>query len=332
MQYIKNPNLITIKSDYPGNKMFGNKFLNYQKVPVPKFKDIWQWRFNQADAKKNKQEKPYKLDKINFTEMQDKSQDKLVWFGHASFFITLNGKNILIDPVFDNVLFVKRLVGIPCKIKELNNIDYILISHSHFDHLDKKTLKKLCKQNPQVIIYCGLNHENLFRKFGINNQVVEAGWYQQYPINLNDKIQFYFLPALHWSKRTLRDNNQRLWGSFGIKTDGCSLYFMGDSGYSPHFAEIGQTLNGFDYCLLGIGAYSPRKIMQSSHLDPNEAVKAFHDLQGKNLVPMHYATYDLADEPLGEPIQIMHELNAKKQINGTLLAPKVGEIVYLCSN
>src|SRR3990167_9628958 len=128
MQYKNNPDLITVKPDYPGNKMFGSKFLNFQKVPVPKLKDIWQWRLNQQEAKKNKREKPYKLDKVNFTEIQDKSQDKLVWFGHASFFITLNGKNILIDPVFDNVLFVKRLIGIPCKIKELNNIDYILIS------------------------------------------------------------------------------------------------------------------------------------------------------------------------------------------------------------
>lgn len=324
----KNPALKTIKSDHVGNYITSDgKFLNYQKVKAPKFKDIWQWRSNRKLVKKNKLERPFKLSVMPLNEID--ARDKFIWLGHASFLITLNGKNIVTDPVFDDIIFVRRLATLPCKLELLTNIDYILISHAHFDHLDKKSLYKLCKQNPQAVIYCGLNHAPLIRKFHITNKIIEAGWYQQFPIDLKDGIEFTFMPALHWYKRTLKDRNIRLWGSFAIKSEKHSFYFMGDSGYSPHFKEIGALLGGVEYCIMGIGAYTPAYIMQGSHTNPEEAVQGFHDLGGKIFVPMHYGTYDVADEPLGEPIERIYNLNNARQINGNLVAPSIGEIVYL---
>lgn len=327
-QFKINPALKIIKPAYEGNIIDSDgRFLNYQKVKAPKFKDIWKWRTNRKLVKNNKLQNPFKLSVMQLDEINN--QDKLIWFGHASFLITLNGKNIITDPVFNNIMLVKRLVGVPCTLELLTNIDYILISHAHFDHLDKKSLYKLCQQNPNAVIYCGLNHVSLIRKFNINNVIVEAAWYQEFPINLSDKIEFYFMPALHWYKRTLKDRNIRLWGSFVIRTQNHSIYFMGDSGYSTHFKEIGTLFGGFEYCIMGIGAYTPAYIMQGSHTNPEEAVQGFHDLNGKNFVPMHYGTYDVADEPIGEPIERIYKLNNSNKIDGKLVAPKIGEIIYL---
>lgn len=323
----KNPDLVTIKPDHLGNLIRDGRFLNYQKVSTPSLKDILKWRFKHNEDRTKSKLNPWVAPVVHLEKI-DKSVDSIIWFGHASFLIILNGKAILTDPVYGDIPFVKRLAGMPCEISKLAEIDYILLSHAHFDHIDKTTLQQLSNQNPSAIFYCGLNHQSLLSKFEIKNQIVEAGWYQQFPI-LDDNIEFYFMPALHWSKRSISDRNIRLWGSFVIKTKSHSIYFMGDSGYSPHFAEIGSLFNGFDYCLMGIGAYLPRNIMQGSHTSPNEAVQGFHDLKGKNLIPMHYGTYKLADEPMKQPLEVLQQIMADNSLNGTAVIPKIGEVIQL---
>ncbi|MFO0319529.1 MAG: MBL fold metallo-hydrolase, partial [Neisseriaceae bacterium] len=250
-----------------------------------------------------------------------------VWLGHASFLITLNNKNILLDPVFFNIPLFKRLAKIPFSINNYNSIDYILISHAHFDHLDKTTIKALSILNPQLKIYCGLGTSQLINnKWKLQNTVVEAGWYQQYPVE-NDSLEFYFMPALHWSKRTLYDRNKKLWGSFVIKGNSSNIYFMGDSGYSSHFKEIGNLFDDLDYVILGIGAYNPQNIMQTSHLNPEEAKQAYIDLGAKYLVPMHYGTYDLTDEPRFEPLSRIKKAFESEQDNLKII--KIGEMLKI---
>lgn len=328
MKQIYNKELRLIKPTHFGNKVLDDRFLNYHKISAPKLMDILRWRFTRSPERAVQKQSPWSASVTPIVNLADKSHDRIIWLGHASFLITLNGKNIIIDPLFGNCLFIKRKAAMPCDVKELLNIDYILISHSHYDHLDKNSLKQLTNNNPQAIIYCGLNHHELLRQYKINNQVIEAGWYQEYPIQ-TDNLEFFFMPALHWSKRTFSDRNKRLWGSFVIKSQKSKIYFMGDSGYSPHFKEIGTLFNGFDYCLMGIGAYSPRYIMQYSHVNPDEAVQAFNDLQGKNFIPMHYGTYTLTDEPLSEPLHKIKHLEAEAKIHGRLLLPVIGETVQL---
>lgn len=327
MIYKNNPNLKTIKDNYLGTKYLDGRFLNYQKVKAPSLKTILKWQFGDRPNKRLNKANLFAREIVPFCGINDTHLDKIVWLGHASFLITINGKNILTDPVFFNIPMVKRRARLPLPIESMvNNIDYILVSHSHYDHLDKKTLQVLCRQNPNAILYCGLNHENLFRKYKIKNRVVEAAWYQQFPIN-EDGVKIDFLPSLHWSKRTLKDRNIRLWGSFMVSYNEKRVYFMGDSGYSPHFKEIGELYSGVDYCILGVGAYEPREIMESSHIKPEEAVLAFHDLKGKNLVPMHYGTFCLTDELMTEPLERITGLNPK--IHGNLLTVKIGEVIEI---
>jgi L-ascorbate metabolism protein UlaG (beta-lactamase superfamily) len=301
MEYASNPLLTTIKTDYPGNAKLNGRFLNYQKVIAPRLTDIIHWKLGHKPQLAAKRHDQFRLTVENHLELLDPQVSKLTWLGHASFLISLNGKNILLDPVFGNIPLIKRRGPIPLAAMNYQPIDYILISHAHYDHLDKRTLQALCHHNPQLSIYCGLGTSELLRSFGLNCTIIEAGWYQQFPLNL-DQIEFYFLPALHWSNRSLTDRNRRLWGSFIVRNQHNSIYFMGDSGYSPHFKEIGSLFPQIDYALLGIGAYAPRKIMQSSHINPEEAYQAFKDLNARYLLPMHYATYDLTDEPYSEPL------------------------------
>lgn len=299
--YVYNKKLVTIKDDYLGNLIIDDRFINYQSGSRPTLKDILKWQFTfKIQRYKNKYSR-YRPKRVLDDNLFNSSCDKIVWLGHASFLITINGKNILIDPVFKNIPMIKRRVNVPFDIYQCNQIDYILISHAHFDHLDKYTVKTLCKQNPKLKIYCGLNTELTLRQWGISNIIVEAGWWQQFPIG-EDKIEMIFLPAQHWSNRSLKDRNTRLWGSFIIRNDQSCIYFMGDSAYARHFAEIGQCFSNIDYAIMGVGAYNPSYIMQSSHLNPDEAYQAFIDLGAKNFIPMHYGTFILADEPVHEPI------------------------------
>lgn len=323
---ILNPELVTIKPGFLGNQCRDDRFLNYKKVPVPTFSDIIHWRFSENPQKKEKEADTFSLSTNDNESIFNKAIDKMVWLGHASFLVTLSGKNILIDPVFYHVGIIKRRAKIPFSIERYNAIDYILISHAHYDHLDKKTVKKLTKLNPHLKIYCGLNTKALLQKWGIQHEIIEAAWYQQFPIN-DDQLQFYFMPCLHWSNRTLFDRNKRLWGSFIIKNNHNTIYFMGDSGYASHFLEIGSFFPEIDYAILGIGAYKPRYIMQSSHINPEEAYQAFTDLRAKYCVPMHYATYDMTDEPFSEPLQKIENLFLFKKEK--LKKVMVGEMVKM---
>lgn len=326
MKALLNPNLLTIKPDFKGNQSVNGRFLNYQKVKVPKFGDILRWKLSKNPQKTEKQNDPFLLYTIDNPEIFNKNVEKMVWLGHASFLITLNGKNILTDPIFDRIGLIKRRARIPFSIANYTNIDYILISHSHYDHLDKYTLQTLAKQNPYLKIYCGLNTKTLLEKWQIKNEIVEAAWYQRFPVS-QDQLEFYFMPALHWSSRTLFDRNKRLWGSFIIKNNQKIIYFMGDSGYSPHFSEIAHFFPKIDYAILGVGAYMPRYIMQSSHLNPEEAETAFSDLKATYMIPMHYATYDLTDEPYEEPLRLTK--NLFKMEPEKLRVLKIGEVQTL---
>lgn len=308
LEYLLNEELETIKPGYQGNIQKGGRFLNYQKVAAPKLKDILRWKTSKNPQQDEKRNDDFRLGTLDDPAIFDRSRDKVVWLGHASFLLTVNGVNILLDPVFADIPLVKRRAKIPFQLKDYDSIDYVLISHAHYDHLDKKTVRNLAKINPNLKIYCGLGTAELLqKKWRISNTVIEAGWYQKFPL-FDDEVEIYFMPALHWSNRSLRDRNLRLWGSFIIRGKNSTIYFMGDSGYSPHFKEIGQLIPNIDYAILGVGAYMPRNIMQYSHINPEEAKQAYHDLGAKYLLPMHYATYDLTDEPYSEPLKKIQDL------------------------
>jgi L-ascorbate metabolism protein UlaG (beta-lactamase superfamily) len=324
MQYLKNDKLKTIKPGYKGNAWNGKIFMNYEDVPLPGFMKVMKWQLSRNPQREEKKKDTWKP-AVNFNPgMFSDTTNKIVWLGHASFLITVGGKNILTDPVFGDIPFVKRKVGLPFKIDDVRNIDYVLISHGHFDHCDKKSLKALAAQNPGMKILCPLKLSNVITGFTGNVAIEEAAWYQQFDTG-SDGPEIYCMPAFHWFKRGLTDDNTCLWGSYVIRYGGKTFYFMGDSGYNTHFKEIAGFFPDIDVCMMGVGAYKPAYIMKTSHHTPGEAVQAFHDLKGKVLIPMHYGTFDLADEPMGEPYRMLQEMNRKNEIHGELKALQIGE-------
>ncbi|MCF6342707.1 MAG: MBL fold metallo-hydrolase [Bacteroidales bacterium] len=242
----------------------------------------------------------------------------IVWLGHAGFFIRLGGIVFITDPVFYNMSFIKRHVGIPCNVEKMRGVDYLLLSHGHRDHFDKKTLKILFALNPDIEALVSMNNSSFFENNGIKFQ--QAGWYQKY--ETKNGLEVFFMPAKHWNRRGLFDFNKTLWGSFIVRHKGVTIYFAGDTSMGDHFEEIARMFPAIDFCLLPVGAYKPVRIMQEAHLSPQEAYKAFKILGGKTFIPMHFGTYDLGDEPLGEPQRIL-EAYADSRIK----ILKVGEVV-----
>ncbi|WP_238531649.1 MBL fold metallo-hydrolase [Nitritalea halalkaliphila] len=145
--------------------------------------------------------------------------------------------------------------------------------------------------------------------------MTEAGWFQRYPLQKKG-LEITYLPARHWSRRGLLDENKTLWGGFYIKSKTKSIFFMGDSGYDAHFKLIADALGAPDYAIMGVGAYKPEWFMAQAHISPLDAIKAFNEMGAKTFIPMHYGTFDLSDEPSLEPWDVLWE--HKKTINGKL--------------
>ncbi|GAB2535108.1 MBL fold metallo-hydrolase [Rufibacter soli] len=284
------------------------------------------WQFTKNPQRQEKKQDHWVPAVHNPREFLNGTQDGLVWLGHATFFIRMGGVTFLTDPLFYGVSWLKRRVPFPVRPEELPPIDYVLLSHGHFDHCDKPSLKGL-REHHSFEVLTSLNMSGLIQPWLPQTTVQEAGWYQPYQLPAGTP-QVYFLPAYHWHKRGLIDNDRILWGSFLLQTPEKTLYFGADSGYQPHFSEIQTLFPAIDICLLGVGAYKPSFIMQPSHTSPDEAVQAFQDLKGKTFIPMHYGTFDLSDEPAGEPFRRLNELEAQGKIPGKLAMTGIGQPYY----
>ena len=230
----------------------------------------------------------------------------------------------MFDPVFGSIPFVKRQSEFPANPDIFTGIDYLLISHDHFDHLDKQSITRLLNNNPQMKLFCGLGTGELIQSWFPEMKVIEAGWYQQLE---DEELKITFLPAQHWSKRSVRDGGQRVWGAFMLQGHGVSLYYSGDTGYSSHFREIPELFGAPDYALLGIGAYKPRWFMRPNHISPYESLTASEEMRAGITIPMHYGTFDLSDEPLHDPPKVFAAEAKKRKIRVEI--PYLGEIVKL---
>ena len=305
------------------NGMFYNSFEDAKPVfsssERHKGNSFWTWILNRKKTKKE-----WTLDEITqFTqfakyEKRDFSNNlDIVFINHASFLIQIEGVNIITDPIWSKraspVSFFgpERFVNPPFGLQDLPKIDYILISHSHFDHLDLPTLKKLNKMfNP--IIFAGLGVCKFLASQGLKN-CIEKNWGEWIEVKKDFKI--YFEMAKHWSKRSLFDANKLLWGSFVIHSPKFKVYFAGDTGYGKHFEMIGKKYQGFDIALLPVGAYEPRYIMAYSHLNPEEAILAHKDLNSKQSFGMHLKTFQLTDEGFNQPVVDLETAKNKHKIN-----------------
>lgn len=194
----------------------------------------------------------------------------------------------------------KRIRNPGIAFENLPKIDVILISHSHYDHLDFATIKKIYdRDKPQIIV--GLGVDKQIKRYGKKIIAHSLDWYESKKIT--DDVEIFFTPAHHWSNRSLFDRNKSLWGSFVIKTTSGNIYFAGDTAYNKgtHFKEICKRFGPCKLALLPIGAYEPYWFMKSAHMNPRDAVMAHIDLKSKQSIAMHFGTFKLTDEACDDP-------------------------------
>jgi L-ascorbate metabolism protein UlaG (beta-lactamase superfamily) len=301
-----NPELTFIKENWIGNPLDDKgRYRNLYGKSEKNFSQIFKWQLGTKPYKQEKRKQITNVNAQNFLGFKN-DIDALVWIGHATFLYQIDTCKILVDPVFYNLSIIKRLTPLPISVEQITDIDVILLSHNHRDHMDKKSMTTICSYNPHAIIYTGLGIGLLLRKWGIKNKIIEAGWYQQYPEFQGVKITY--LPSKHWNRRGLLDLNEMLWGGFMIQGKNHSIYFAGDSGIDQHFEEIGNLFPHIDIAMIGIGAYLPQTIMYDAHTQPSEALKAWEMTGARRLIPMHYGTFDLSDEPISQPKEWMTSL------------------------
>lgn len=321
--YTSNPDLKTVMPGWAGTTVDQEGlFINHEYPTILSLRAILRFMTQRNPQKQIKKSDTWRITVVKDDTWLNDPKDKIVWLGHASFFIQLSGTRILIDPIFGNLPVAKRYSDMPVDPNNFLNIDYILVSHAHYDHCDKKSIRLLAMNNPKAQVLCGLELNKLIENW-IHNPVQPAGWYQQYAISNDLKITF--LPSRHWTNRGIFDFNKTLWGGFMIEKNGKSIYYGGDSGYGTHFKDIGTCFQNIDVALIGAGAYAPTWFMGQHHQNPYEAAEAFHATNAKTFIPFHYGTFDSADEPMGEPEQILNSLYAAGNINHKLKTLKIGE-------
>ena len=254
-------------------------------------------------------------------------EDVLIWFGHSSYFIRMNGKTFLIDPVFSDYASPfsfanKAFEGTnQFSADDLPAIDYLIITHDHWDHLDYQTILKLKPKSKQVI--CSLGVGQNFEYWGFDSSIItDLDWFEG--IELDNGWQLTATPARHFSGRGFK-RNQTLWSSFVLQTPGYKLFLGGDGGYDSHFSEIGKKFGPFDLAILEQGQYDQN--WNLIHLMPDLVSKVAEELQTKQILPVHNSKFALANHPWDEPLDkiVVNEINSKIPV----LTPKIGEPVFL---
>ncbi|XP_075064849.1 N-acyl-phosphatidylethanolamine-hydrolyzing phospholipase D-like isoform X1 [Mixophyes fleayi] len=240
---------------------------------------------------------------------------RVTWLGHASVMVEMDDLIFLTDPVFSQraspISFAgpKRFRGPPCSIEQLPIINAVVISHNHYDHLDYNTVLGLnARFGNELRWFVPLGLLNWMQSCGCEN-VIELDWWEQNCVPGHDEVAFVFTPCQHWCKRTPKDDNKVLWGSWAVLGPSNRFYFAGDTGYCGAFEQIGKRFGPFDVAAIPIGAYEPRCFMKSQHVNPEEAVRIHADVRAKKSIGIHWGTFALANEHyLDPPIKLNEAL------------------------
>jgi N-acyl-phosphatidylethanolamine-hydrolysing phospholipase D len=232
------------------------------------------------------------------------------WLGHSTVLLQLGGRNVLTDPVFSQRAFPvqwagpRRHMDPPLRIDALPPLDVVLLSHNHYDHLDKPAVKAIARAHPRTTWIVPLGVSAYVRRWGVR-EIIELDWWQQAVIG---GVHVTATPARHFSGRGFGDRNRSLWCGFALGVGERRAWFAGDTAYHPGFGEIATRLGPFDLVMIPIGAYDPRWFMRIVHVDPEEAVQIYRDIVAPHagaplplMLGIHWGTFRLTDEPMDEP-------------------------------
>jgi L-ascorbate metabolism protein UlaG (beta-lactamase superfamily) len=292
-----------------GDRAWPRSFADRLTEPLPGFRDVWRMMRERGPARDLAADAAAIPVAGTAGRLPAIAPDATAvsWVGHASFVLRTGGLTVLTDPVWSRKIpaVSPRLTPAGVAWKALPRIDAVVISHNHYDHLDAPTIQRLPRQTPVLV---PANLGRWFRRRGFT-RVTELDWWQSHRLG---PVRFDFVPAHHWSRRTLTDTCRSLWGGWVITSTGSGsgsgpsaqetrIYFAGDTGYGHWFTEIGARYPGIDLALMPVGAYEPRWFMRPMHLNPEEAVRACQDLAATRMATMHWGTFILSAEPVAEP-------------------------------
>jgi N-acyl-phosphatidylethanolamine-hydrolysing phospholipase D len=240
----------------------------------------------------------------------------VTWIGHATALVQANGLNVLIDPIFSEraspvqIFGPKRAQAPGVAMADLPNIDAVLISHNHYDHLDRASVALLDEKakaaGKTTLFMVPLGLKAWFNSIGIDS-VVELDWWEHHALK---GVEFHLTPVQHWSARSINDRSATLWGGWAVLGADFHWYYAGDTGYSRDFADTAKHFaprqtealgGGFDLALIPVGAYEPRWFMTQQHVNPMESVRIHQDVGAKRSIGVHWGTFQLTDEPLDQP-------------------------------
>ncbi|MFN1835709.1 MBL fold metallo-hydrolase [Balneola sp. MJW-20] len=281
----------------------GTIFKNTGQVPSKGLFDVLKWYMTREQGEWTEVSES----EVSFAEPQSSPPDSgmvVTYVNHSTFLIQTAGMNILTDPVWSDrvspLSFAgpKRFRPPGIRFEDLPNIDLIIISHNHYDHLDIETLRRLNDRfEPLVITPLGVSE--YLNQEGIN-QTAELDWWEEN--TLSDSFKVHSVPAQHFSGRGLYDRDKTLWSGYLIEAGGRKIYFAGDTGYGDFFNEIGSRFAPIDLGLIPIGAYQPRWFMKPMHIDPSEAIQAHKDIGAVKSFGMHFNTFPMADDGMQDPL------------------------------
>lgn len=256
---------------------------------------------------------------------------RLIWFGHSAFLLQIDGKNILLDPMFGEVpaphpLLAKKRFSkeLPIEIEKLPEIDLIIFSHDHYDHLDYESVLKLMEKTKSFYVPLGVGSHLDY--WGVEPEKIhELDWWDEQEV---DGIKLAFTPSRHFSGRGLNNRFSTLWGSWVIQGKSENIYFSGDGGYGPHFKEIGAKYGPFDFAMMECGQYNVR--WKEIHMMPEETAQAGLDVGAKVMMPIHWAAFALAMHSWTDPVERV--IKKADELNLNVSVPKIGSYIDLSKN
>jgi len=292
-------------------------FRNPEGSPERSSKIKWDWKTFNKEKKKIDMTIPkeHVVDKKKVLSDLEKykNEDYIAWIGHATYLIKLGDTTIITDPVFSKnagplIFGPDRFTEPALKLNEIPKTDLFLLTHNHYDHQDMTTIKRFPFKDTKVLTPLNLGKYFTRNRF---KDVNEMDWYEI--LKVNEDLKITFLPAVHWSKRSLSDNNKTLWGSFLIEYKDKKIFFACDTGYGEIYKELGEKYGPIDITMINIGAYDFKPMFDKSiyHTTPEEALEVAKDLKSKKVIGMHWGTFVLSLEPIMEP-PVRFKDNAEK--------------------